>query len=90
MRPDELVTQETLEAALARQLRDLRELLEGGPREAMLSVQDVAHELQVSTKRVKQMLAGSEIRASKVGTLWRVSRRDLDAYLEANANRKAG
>ena len=90
MRPEDIVTKGALDAALARQLEALRELLEGGPREAMLSIEEVAHELQIGRKTVEAMIGREELVASQVGRQWRIRRQDLDAYLEENRNRKAG
>jgi len=90
LRPDDLPTVAAIQAMLDRQTAHVREMLEGGPREAMLSISDVADELQIGRKKVEAMIADGSLVASQVGRQWRIRRDDLDRYLEANSNRKAG
>lgn len=52
-----------------------------------LSTSYVARRLAVSTRHVRYLAAAGEIRATKVGKLWRFSRRDLLRYLRRRRNR---
>lgn len=54
-----------------------------------LTVKDVAAELQVTAKFVREMLRRAQLRGSKIGSDWRVRPEDLDAFLNRRANRRA-
>lgn len=77
------------EAAADRKFRLLADRLEG-VREPMRSISQVAKELGVGRKVVLGLVQDGTLRASRVGKKqWRVRREDLDAYLDATANREA-
>lgn len=51
-----------------------------------LTVKQVAGELQASERFVLDELRRKNMRGSRIGAGWRVSRSDLAAYVEAHAN----
>lgn len=52
-----------------------------------LTVPEVAERLRVSPWSVKRMIHSGVLRASKPGKQWLIDERDLDADLDATANR---
>ena len=52
-----------------------------GPASNLLSVPDVARRLNVSDKTVRRMIQAGELEAYKIRVQWRVSERDLCAFL---------
>ncbi len=48
---------------------------------------DVAHSLQVNERTVTQWLRKGYLRGFKIGKEWRISPDDLQAFLEASANK---
>ncbi len=55
--------------------------------EKLLTPVDVANRLQVDERTVTQWLRKGQLRGFKVGKEWRVSVKDLEAFLEAGANK---
>ncbi len=55
--------------------------------EKLLTPVDIANRLQVNERTVTQWLRKGHLRGFKVGKEWRVSVKDLDVFLEANANK---
>lgn len=53
----------------------------------LLTPSDVASYLQVEERTITKWLRESTLRGYKIGKEWRVSKIDLDAFLEAGANR---
>lgn len=57
----------------------------------LLTLEEVAGRLQISVRTVQRAIADGGLRASQVGAgscgAWRVRGEDLDAWLEARANR---
>ncbi len=53
----------------------------------LLTPVDIAKSLQVKERTVVQWLRKSHLRGFKVGKEWRVSVKDLEALLEAGANK---
>ncbi len=53
----------------------------------LLTPVDVANRLQVNERTVTQWLRKGHLRGFKIGKEWRVSVEDLEAYLEAGANK---
>jgi len=51
-----------------------------------MSVEEVADMLGVTYQLIYRLVRGGEIPAIRLGKLYRVSRADLDAYLERNKN----
>ena len=56
----------------------------------LLTPTDVANYLQVNERTVTQWLRRGHLRGFKIGKEWRVSARDLDNFLEQNANVPVG
>ena len=56
----------------------------------LLTLTDVADYLQVSGRTVSLWLRRGHLRGFKIGKEWRVSARDLDNFLEQNANVPVG
>ena len=56
----------------------------------LLTPTDVANYLQVNERTVTQWLRWGHLRGFKIGKEWRVSARDLDNFLEQNANVPVG
>ncbi len=55
--------------------------------EKLLTPTDVADRLQVNERTVTQWLRNCHLRGFKVGKEWRISPDDLQAFLEASANK---
>ncbi len=55
--------------------------------ENLLIPVDIANRLQVNERTVTQWLRKGHLRGFKVGKEWRVSVKDLEAFLEASANK---
>ncbi|MDW3207850.1 MAG: helix-turn-helix domain-containing protein [Alphaproteobacteria bacterium] len=55
----------------------------------LLTVHEVADLLKVREATVRVWIQSNELRAIKFGREWRVDREDLEAYLNAHANRPA-
>jgi len=53
----------------------------------LLTIHEVADLLKVKESTVRQWVRAGELRAIKFGKEWRVSQKDLEAYLNAHANR---
>jgi excisionase family DNA binding protein len=51
---------------------------------------DVAKRLQMNERTVTQWLRNGHLRGFKIGKEWRVSDVDLDAFIEASANKPNG
>ncbi len=56
-------------------------------REKLLTPTDVADRLQVNERTVTQWLREGHLRGFKIGKEWRISPEDLQAFLEASANK---
>ena len=55
----------------------------------LLTVHDVADLLQVKESTVRSWIKDRELRAIKLGREWRVAVKDLEAFVNAHANRAA-
>lgn len=55
--------------------------------EILLTPNDVAKRLQVNERTVTQWLRKNLLRGYKIGKEWRISVDDLEAFLEAGANK---
>ncbi len=53
----------------------------------LLTPSDVAKRLQMNERTVTQWLRNGHLRGFKIGKEWRVSDVDLDAFIEASANK---
>ncbi len=53
----------------------------------LLTPTDVANHLQVNERTVTQWLRRGRLRGFKIGKEWRLSVEDLEAFLEASANK---
>ncbi len=53
----------------------------------LLTPTDVANSLQVNERTVTQWLRKGHLRGFKIGKEWRISPDDLQAFLEASANK---
>ena len=56
----------------------------------LLTPTDVANHLQVNERTVTLWLRQGHLRGFKIGKEWRISTRDLDNFLEQNANVPVG
>lgn len=52
----------------------------------MLTVEQTANYLKVSTKTIRRLIKGEEILASKVGGCWRIRQLDIEEYLKRKSN----
>jgi len=50
--------------------------------EKMLSIKETAEHLNVSTKTIYNLVERGEIKASKVGNVWRIHPKDIKDYLD--------
>ncbi len=53
----------------------------------LLTPFDVAKRLQMNERTVTQWLRNGHLRGFKIGKEWRISELDLDAFIEASANK---
>ena len=58
--------------------------------EKLLTPTDVANRLQMNERTVTQWLRKGRLRGFKLGKEWRISPDDLQAFLEAGANKPPG
>lgn len=56
----------------------------------LLTVKEVAAILRVSQPTVLRMIDDGELRAIRVRNQWRISRADLDAYLQGGGGPRGG
>ena len=56
----------------------------------LLTPINVAKRLQMNVRTVTQWLRNGHLRGFKIGKEWRISDVDLDAFLEASANKPNG
>jgi excisionase family DNA binding protein len=59
-------------------------------KDALLTVAEVAHYLHVVTMTVYRMIDRGDLKAVKVGRVWRVRREDLERYLNRPVPRDLG
>jgi excisionase family DNA binding protein len=52
----------------------------------MLTIHDVASNLNVDERTVRELIRKNELRAIKIGKEWRVTEGDLNAYVDGHAN----
>ncbi len=88
--------QEPLKAALILILHDVDAICPKLPmrdlmtQQILLTPSDVAKRLQMNERTVTQWLRKGRLRGFKIGKEWRVSDVDLDAFIEASANKPNG
>ena len=58
--------------------------------QTLLTPSDVAKRLQMNQHTVTQWLRNGHLRGFKIGKEWRVSEIDLEAFIEASANKPSG
>ncbi len=58
--------------------------------EKLMTPPQVARRLQVNERTVTQWLRKGNLRGFKIGKEWRISPRDLEAFLEQSANIPVG
>lgn len=97
MEPDPIPTPELLNAALDVPLSPPRPKAEPEPKPAppaavvdvtplprMLTPDDVAAVLQVTSEAVRSWLRSGRLRGAYIGRVWRVRPEDLEAFVQAN------
>lgn len=57
------------------------------PAEKLLTIEEVAEILRVSTRSVNRYIESGKLKASKIG-VWRIKESDLNAFLEDTSNTK--
>jgi excisionase family DNA binding protein len=55
------------------------------PTEKLLTIEEVAKILRVSTRSVNRYIESGRLKASKIG-VWRIKQMDLDTFLEQTSN----
>ncbi len=65
----------------------MRDLMD---QQILLTPFDVAKSLQMNERTVTQWLRNGYLRGFKIGKEWRVSKIDLEAFIEASANKPSG
>ena len=55
--------------------------------QVLLTPFDVAKRLQMNERTVTQWLRKGRLRGFKIGKEWRISEKDLEAFMEASANK---
>lgn len=53
-----------------------------------LSVEDVSKMLGITEKTVREFLRAGDLKASKLGRIWRIHPDDVKAFMENNSNQK--
>ena len=54
----------------------------------ILTVSQVAEYLKLSEKTIRRLITNRQLKASKIGSSWRIQMIDIKNYLEANTNGK--
>ena len=54
--------------------------------ERLMDTEEVARYLSVHLKTVMNLIESKQVKASKVGRVWRLRKRDVDEYLERRSN----
>jgi excisionase family DNA binding protein len=54
--------------------------------ERLMDTEEVARYLGVHLKTVMNLIESKQLKASKVGRVWRLRKRDVDEYLERRSN----
>jgi excisionase family DNA binding protein len=57
------------------------------PNEKVLTIEQVASFLQVSTKTIRRLIKDDKLKASKVGRVWRIKHEDIETYLSMTSNK---
>ncbi len=57
------------------------------PTEKLLTIEEVAKILRVSTRSVNRYIESGKLKASKIG-VWRIKQSDLHNFLEQTSNQK--
>lgn len=55
----------------------------------LLTIEEVAEILRVSTRTIVRYIENGRLKASKIG-VWRIKRLDMNAFLEETSNVKTG
>ncbi len=66
----------------------MTEIGRGSSGRALLTIHDVAEFLRIDPKTVRRLVKSQRLAAYKVGRQWRISERDLWAYLTERRNEK--
>lgn len=53
-----------------------------------MTVEEVAAALYVSERTVRTYIANKELKAVKLGKMWRINKADLQSFLESRSNMK--
>lgn len=61
-----------------------------GMAEELFTVAQAADYLQVCDKTVRRLISANTLKASKVGSGWRIKKMDIDEYLNLHANVRKG
>lgn len=54
------------------------------PKERLLTPEDAAERLAVSSKTIRDWLRAGKLKGAKAGRLWRVREEDLEEFLKSN------
>ena len=66
----------------------MTEIGRGSSGRTLLTIHDVAEFLRIDPKTVRRLVKSQRLAAYKVGRQWRISERDLWAYLTERRNEK--
>ncbi len=53
----------------------------------IMTIEQAAEYLQLSSKSIRKLIERKELKASKVTSVWRIKKEDIEEYLEQNANK---
>ena len=56
----------------------------------LLTIHEVAELIKMRESTIRAWIRDGELRAIKMGRDWRIAQKDLEAYLNAHANRPEG
>lgn len=56
-------------------------------RKPLLTLQEAADLLKLSEATLRGLIKAGDVRAIRIGREWRIAMRDLEEFLDANANR---
>lgn len=56
----------------------------------LLTVSQAASYLKVCDKTIRRLISNKKITASKIGSCWRIQKKDIDLYLKETQNQRQG
>lgn len=54
----------------------------------ILTLEQTAEYLQVTYRTIQKLVDSGDLKASKIGRIWRVRKQDIEDYLDSTSNKK--